>query len=206
MEKEELIESLKSRSYLKSERVEKAFREVERENFVEKKYRQDAYSDKPLPLKSGQTISAPHMVCMMTELLDTQGNEKVLEIGSGSGFQAAILSKLVEEVVTVEQIPELYEIAKENLESYENVHLFQGDGSKGFPDRAPYDKILVTCASPRLPEPLKRQLKEGGLIVIPEGGQKAQELIVYRKENGEFSKENYGTVRFVPMRGELGFD
>lgn len=205
MENKNLIEKLERKGYLRSEEVKRAFLEVERREFVPEKYKREAYSDTPLPIGSGQTISAPHMVAMMTEILEPEKEDKTLEIGTGSGYQAAVLSKLVEKVITLERIPELFKIAKKNLKGYENVEVMERDGSKGYEEKSPYDNILVTCAAPELPKALKEQLKENGKILIPLGNNYTQELYEFIKKDKGFEKRDRGTVRFVPMRGEMGF-
>jgi len=165
-----------------------------------------AYDDSPLPIGHGQTISAPHMVAMMTELLELEEGQKILEIGTGSGYQAAILAEIVGEkglVVSVEYVPELAKNAYRILKSlgYNNVLVVIFDGSLGFPILKPYDRIIVTCASPRFPEHLIKQLKPEGTMVAPVGSSFYQKLYVYK--GGKI--KDYGFVAFVPMRGKKGF-
>ncbi len=200
--KESLIKHLKESGYLKTPRVMRAFQEVKRELFIPKGMRQHAYADQPLPIGEGQTISAPHMVAMMTELLEPSKGDRVLEVGAGSGYQAAILSRLVKKVYTVELEKNLAEKASRALEKagYTNVEIRVGDGSGGWKEHAPFDKVMVTCASPEIPQPLVDQLKEGGIMAIPVGGSWQQELIIGRKKNGKLLKERHGGCVFVPLR------
>jgi protein-L-isoaspartate(D-aspartate) O-methyltransferase len=156
-----------------------------------------------LPIGEGQTISQPYIVALMTELLELKGDEKVLEIGTGSGYQAAILAELAKEVYTIEIIEKLAQTAKERLEKlgYQNIKVKAGDGYLGWPEVAPFDAIIVTCAPPFIPEPLQEQLKEGGRMVIPVGTA-YQELKLIRKEKGKIKVKAIIPVRFVPMTGE----
>lgn len=191
---------------IKDKKLLDAFRKVKRHLFVPEKYRDRAYGDHPLPIGEGQTISQPYMVALMTELLQLKGDEKVLEIGTGSGYQAAILSLLAKEVYTIEIVPSLAKRAQKILDSlgYKNVHVKCGDGYLGWPEHAPFDRIIITCAPEKLPEPLIEQLKEGGIIVAPigpEGG--LQVLTVFIKKNGKLIKKEKGGCYFVPMRGMI---
>lgn len=191
---------------IKDPRVLDAFRRVPRHEFVLEKYQSDAYSDHPLPIGEGQTISQPYMVAIMTELLQLTGNEKVLEIGTGSGYQTAILSLLAKEVYTIEIIEPLAKSAEERLKrlGYNNVYVRVGDGYQGWPENAPFDGIIITCAPPYLPEPLKEQLAEGGKIVAPIGEKgQMQILTVFEKKNGKIVKREEGGCFFVPMTGEI---
>jgi len=201
-ERERLVESLIKEGYLKSPRIIKAFLEVPRENFVPEKYKDHAYIDEPLPIGYGQTISAPHMVAIMTELLKPRKTDKVLEIGSGSGYQACILSKLVRSVYTVEFEKKLCDFARKNLERLgcKNVKVIHGDGSQGYPSEAPYDKIIVTCATPQIFRSWIDQLKDGGIIVAPVGGGWYQTLTVGKKVKDGLELENIFTCSFVPLR------
>ncbi|RLJ06995.1 MAG: protein-L-isoaspartate O-methyltransferase [Candidatus Aenigmatarchaeota archaeon] len=202
MGSKELIKRLKEEGWLKTPRIIKAFQQIDRSIFLPDELKRFAWVDEPLPIGRGQTISAPHMVARMTELLRPGRQDKVLEVGAGSGYQAAILSKLVKEVITIELEPELAKRARENLKKAgcRNVRVLQGDGSKGYPEEAPYDKIIVTCACPEIPEELVRQLKEGGRIVIPVGGPGYQVLTLGIKEKGKLRLERYGACVFVPLR------
>jgi protein-L-isoaspartate(D-aspartate) O-methyltransferase len=197
-----LVQHLKEMGYLKTARVIKAFEEVSRELFIPAKMSEHAYSDEPLPIGSGQTISAPHMVAIMTELLEPRKGDKVFELGAGSGYQAAILSKLVSKVYTVELVPELAEKASKALAKAgcKNVEVMVGDGSKGWEEHAPFDKAIATCACPEIPKAVIEQLKEGGIIAAPVGSEWVQELIVGRKKKGKLLKERHGSCVFVPLR------
>jgi protein-L-isoaspartate(D-aspartate) O-methyltransferase len=203
-DREMLISKLTGEGYLKSEGVIEAFREVPREEFVSASDRNFAYSDYPLQIGHGQTISAPHMVAIMTELLKPKKGDKVLEIGAGSGYQAAILSGLVNYVYSIEVEAELAMSAKNNLlkAGCKNVNVMVGDGSKGYPPAAPYDKIIVTCATPEIFQAWKEQVKEGGIILAPVGGFYHQELILLRKTKDGFEQEKHGGCIFVPLRQE----
>jgi len=191
------------------ERVLKAMRTVPRHEFVPERWRHDAYDDQPLPIGDGQTISQPYVVALMTEQLRTQPGHRVLEVGTGSGYQAAILSGLVADVYTIEIIGSLGRAADATLKrlGYKNVHVKIGDGYKGWPENAPFDSIIVTCAPDHVPQPLADQLKEGGRMVIPVGPQLAQELYVVQKQNGQLRQSALLDVRFVPMiRGKAAND
>ncbi|MDY6788980.1 MAG: protein-L-isoaspartate(D-aspartate) O-methyltransferase [Candidatus Nanohaloarchaea archaeon] len=195
------LSRLKRRGYLKSEKVEEALIEVDRSKFVPERHRDYAYSDRPLPIGEEQTISAPHMVAWMTELLDPSEDDRVLEIGTGSGYQAAVLSRLVDEVHTIERVENLYKSAQENLKDFENVYIYHRDGSKGLKDEAPFDKVIVTAAAPEVPDAWKEQLKEGGMLVVPVGEGFRQTLKVLAKKNGELiDLKSEGGVRFVPLK------
>jgi protein-L-isoaspartate(D-aspartate) O-methyltransferase len=190
------------------ERILSAFSKVPRHLFVDEKERGKAYSDHPLPIGYNQTISQPYMVALMTNYLNLTGKERVLEIGTGSGYQAAILSILASEVYTIEKIEPLAEKAASILKalSIANVHIIVGDGSLGLPKDAPFDRIIVTAGSPDIPLPLVEQLNEGGILVIPTGTRHIQELIVARKEMGELIKKSGGGCIFVPLLGKYGWD
>lgn len=199
-----LVEQLQKRGALETDRIIDAFRAVPRERFVPDEYVDHAYNDTALSIGEGQTISAPHMVAHMTELLEPQPDDKVLEIGAGSGYQAAILAELVDEVVTVEIVDSLAQQAKERLSAYDNVTVINTDGSQGYPQEQPYDKVLYTAAAPsRPPQAVFNQLKDGGILVAPIGRTR-QTLNVYRKDDGEITEEEHYGVRFVPLTGEEG--
>lgn len=186
-------------------RVLEAMETVPRHEFVPEEYLQSAYSDGPLPIGYGQTISQPHIVAVMTELLELEPGDRVLEIGTGSGYQAAILAELVDEVYTMEIIPELAGSARECLEGlgYENIRFSNADGYFGWEEHAPYDAIIVTAAPDHVPQPLVQQLKEGGRMVIPVGPVGwYQTLWLITKEDGEAQYHNKGGVQFVPLTGE----
>lgn len=178
-------------------------RKVPRHLFVPLSLRTYAYSDQPLPIGEGQTISQPYIVALMTELLDLEGEERVLEVGTGSGYQASILAEIVEEVYTIEILEALAISAEERLKEmgYENVRVKWGDGYQGWKEYAPFDGILVTASPDHIPEPLLDQLKVGGRMVIPVGDS-YQELLLITRTEGGIQKESILPVRFVPMTGE----
>jgi protein-L-isoaspartate(D-aspartate) O-methyltransferase len=192
---------------IKDERVLNAMRKVPRHLFMPEAIRYGAYDDMALPIGEGQTISQPYMVAIMTELLELKGDEKVLEIGTGSGYQAAILSELAKEVYTIERIEALADRARKHLEDlgYNNVYVIAGDGSLGFEEKAPFDRIIITAAAPDIPEPLIKQLSEGGIIAAPVGDRFSQTLIKAKKEKGAVSKEYHTPCVFVPLVGEYGW-
>ena len=186
-----------------------AIYEVKRENFIPPSLRDRAYGNYPLPIGENQTISQPYIVALMTQALDIKKSDKVLEIGTGSGYQAAILAELARIVYSVERLESLLEKARTNLYSqgYTNVILVPGDGSKGLPEYAPYDKIIVTAAAPKIPDPLIEQLKNGGKMVIPVGDRFTQDLILVEKAlNGRLYKKSLGGCRFVPLIGKEGWN
>lgn len=187
------------------QRVLAAMRHVARHEFVPATQRSLAYTDQPLPIGHGQTISQPYVVALMTQLLELRGDEKVLEIGTGSGYQAAILSRLAKEVYTIELEPELAKSAAERLHrlGYENVRVRSGDGFFGWPEHAPFDAILCTAAAPRVPAALTKQLRDGGRIVLPLDRGLTQDLVTGIKRKGELELRSHGPVLFVPMRGKV---
>ncbi len=193
---------------IKDEKVLNAMRKIPRHLFVPSDRIDEAYEDRPLPIGYGQTISQPYMVAVMTELLKPNKNKKILEIGTGCGYQTAILAEICKEVYTIERIPELTEMAKRNIEKlgYKNVFFKTGDGSLGWEENAPYDGIIVTAGAPKVPESLKKQLsKDGGVLVIPVGSQFTQSLLrITRKENF-FDTEELFFCAFVPLIGEEGW-
>ncbi len=215
--KEYLIKKLKMHGYISSQEVENAFRKVPREEFLPSHLRDHAYLDTPLRIGRGQTISAPHMCAIMCELLKLQPGLKMLEIGTGSGYHAALCAELLTStdaasngfIFTIERIPELAMQAEETLRrlGYEDrVKVIIGDGSLGYPDEAPYDRILVTAAAPKIPPPLIDQLAPLGRLVIPVGAHLFwQDLIVVEKDiDGNISKSYHGGVAFVPLVGKFG--
>jgi protein-L-isoaspartate(D-aspartate) O-methyltransferase len=201
----ELVENDIEGAGIMNKDVLRAIRTVPRHEFVSPDYVDQAYENHPLPIGYGQTISQPYIVAWMTELLELQHGEKVLEIGTGSGYQAAILAELgYVEVYSVEIIPELAQSAAKRLQDlgYTNVHIKQGDGYYGWPEYAPFDAIIVTAAPDHLPAPLTKQLTDGGRIVIPIGPPGwYQSLWKFVKENGELTAYNLGGVSFVPLTG-----
>lgn len=197
-----VVQQIEARG-IKDERLLRAMLTVKRHLFVPKEYRMLAYTDRPLPIGEGQTISQPYIVALMTELLQLGGDEKVLEIGTGSGYQAAILAELAREVYTIEIIEPLALRAESLLVKlgYKNITVRCGDGYAGWEEHAPFNAIIVTCAPPEIPQPLLQQLADGGRMVIPVGTD-YQELILIEKTDGEIKKSSIVPVRFVPMTGE----
>jgi protein-L-isoaspartate(D-aspartate) O-methyltransferase len=206
-ERGRMVENQIRRRGVSSPRVLEALAAVPRHEFVSYKFRNDAYADKPLPIGEGQTISQPYMVAAMTEALELTGFERVLEIGTGSGYQAAVLSLLVSQVITVESHTSLALAAQERLTNlgYTNVHVHNGDGSAGFLDAAPYDAILVTAGAPEIPRVFASQLREGGRVVIPVGDRDNQELVRARLENGELKSRVLFNCKFVLLLGRYGW-
>jgi protein-L-isoaspartate(D-aspartate) O-methyltransferase len=185
-------------------RVLDAMRTIPRHEFVPVSQRGQAYDDHPLPIGEGQTISQPYIVAVMTELLELDGSEKVLEVGTGSGYQAAVLGRLAREVYTIEIVPELARRAEADLKrlGYANVHVREGDGYRGWPEHAPFDAIIVTAAPSRVPQPLVEQLAVGGRMVLPVGDV-FQDLVLVTRGEKEVRQERLLGVRFVPMTGEV---
>jgi protein-L-isoaspartate(D-aspartate) O-methyltransferase len=205
----EMVEKAIVARGVRSELVLNAMRSVPREAFLPHQLREFAYTDCPLPIEEGQTVSQPYIVGLMTEALALQGGERVLEIGTGSGYAAAVLAEIAADVYTVERIGQLAEKAASTLADlgYDNVHVLHGDGTKGWPDHAPYDGIIVAAGGPKIPESLKEQLKVGGRLVIPVGRDpKIQELVrVTRISEYEYRREDLADVRFVPLIGDEGW-
>ncbi|KYK21075.1 protein-L-isoaspartate O-methyltransferase [Thermoplasmatales archaeon SG8-52-2] len=204
-----LVKQLILEKRIKTKEVEKAFLEVKREDFLPENKKKYAYFDTPLEIGNGQTISAPHMVAIMVEGLDIKKGQKILEIGAGSGYHAAIVSRLVGNlghVYSIERYQTLVENAKNNIEKskIENVTIIKGDGSEGLEKYAPYDRIYVTCAAPDIPQPLIDQLKENGKLMIPVGRMLSQ-LILIEKYEGKIKRKNLGGCAFVPLVGKYGF-
>ncbi len=203
MNQDNMISYLMIEGYLKSPEIILAFRKIPRENFVLPEFEAEAYEDIPLPILFGQTISAPHMYAIMLELAQIKKGEKVLEIGTGSGYGAALLSKLVgrRKVYSIEVIPELAEFARNNLAKtkIKNVQVIEGNGNLGLPEKAPFDKIIVTAGAPEIPPALVEQLKQGGKIIIPVDKDGFQELLVGVKKNGKMQYTSHGEVVFVPL-------
>jgi protein-L-isoaspartate(D-aspartate) O-methyltransferase len=189
---------------IKDERVLAGMAKVPREEFIPVAARPSAYEDGPLPIGYDQTISQPYIVAFMTEQLRPKPSDRVLEIGSGSGYQAAILAELVADVYTIDIVEPLAKTAEATLQrlGYKNVHIKVGDGYKGWPEEAPFDAIIVTCAPEKVPQPLVDQLKEGGRMVIPVGERFAQQLYLFEKKNGQLKESATLPVRFVPMLRE----
>ncbi len=206
-----LVDSLIRRGYVVTPAVEAAMRRVPREEFVPARLRPDAYVDSPLPIGEGQTISAPHMVAIMAEKLDLHPGHKVLEVGAGSGYHAAVVAELVRpqgRVFTVERVESLALFAKANLSRAgysDTVEVVIGDGSLGLPERAPFDRIFVACGAPDVPTPLVNQLSEGGKMLVPVGGRMYQDLIRVELKDGHVTREDHGGCVFVPLIGEHGY-
>ena len=205
MSRDVLLESMSGRI---GDKVLQAMTRVPREIFVPEEIRSRAYDDTPLPIGQGQTISAPHMVAIMCDILDLQKGMNVLEVGGGSGYHAAVMAEIIGpegHVYSVERVPELVSRAREALKraGILNVTVVEGDGSNGLPEHAPYDRISVAATAPAVPEPLKDQLKVGGKLVIPVGVG-YQELLLVTRKNGFVVEEKMGVV-FVPLIGEHGF-
>jgi protein-L-isoaspartate(D-aspartate) O-methyltransferase len=186
--------------------VLKAMATVPRHRFVPDDLEQLAYRDSPLPIGHGQTISQPYIVALMSQLLSVQPGQRVLEIGTGSGYQAAVLAEMGVLVFTIEIVPELGRQAIGVLDAlgYDNVRVKTGDGYQGWPEHAPFDAIIVTCAPTRIPKPLTEQLAEGGRMVIPSGEKYDQQLFLLTKQKGKIKQEKIVDVRFVPMVDERG--
>jgi len=212
-ERIELVRRLSEMGYIKTEKVRKAMEKVPREEFLPASNRPYAYADQPLPIGEGQTISAPHMVAMICEILSLEEGMKVLEIGTGFGYNAAVVAEILGKkghLYSIERIESLAETAKENLKRTgysENITVILGDGTKGYSEEAPFDRIYGTASAPKLPEPLKEQLKIGGILLIPVGEHRyLQDLIcITRKSEEEFDKKSIGGVAFVPMIGDHGW-
>jgi protein-L-isoaspartate(D-aspartate) O-methyltransferase len=201
--RQEMVSSQIKARGINDKRVLETMRKVERHLFVPKKMQSLAYTDQPLPIGEGQTISQPYIVAIMTELLNLKGDEKILEIGTGSGYQAAILAELAGEIYTIEIVKPLAKRADSLLAAmgYENITVKHGDGYIGWEEHAPFDRIIITCAPPKVPQPLIEQLADGGRMVVPVGTF-WQELLLIEKEDGELRETSVLPVRFVPMTGE----
>jgi protein-L-isoaspartate(D-aspartate) O-methyltransferase len=205
---ENLINYWKSTGIVKDKNLLEAFRLVPRGQFIRKEYLPEVYTDHPLPIGSGQTISQPTTVMIMIQALDLRKTDKVLEIGAGSGWCAAIMSKLAKKVITTEIIPELAEFAKNNIRkaAIKNVEVINCDGSHGYKKEAPYDKIMVTAACPEIPKPLIIQLKDSGILIAPVGSiYYGQNMIKLTKKTTGPEEENLGSFVFVPLKGKHGF-
>ncbi len=202
-EREHMVQADIQARGVEDESVLRAMRRVERHRFVPDSLQPLAYADHPLPIGEDQTISQPYIVALMTELLSLRPEDRVLEIGTGSGYQAAVLAEIAREVYTIEIIPSLAESAEKRLKElgYQNVWVRTGDGYLGWPEQAPFDAIIVTAAPDEIPKPLIDQLKVGGRMVIPVGDFPAQTLYLIRKTESGIEKEEIIPVRFVPMTG-----
>jgi protein-L-isoaspartate(D-aspartate) O-methyltransferase len=204
---QELVDYLVSTGMIVTPEVINAFRYIDRKKFVPENIRTRAYDDEPLPIGKGQTISQPSTVALMTEALAIEKGSNVLEIGTGSGYQAALISKIVGEngkLFTIERREDLFLTAKKNLENFANIEVILGDGSLGFEKESPFDRIIVTAASPSIPQPLKNQLRIGGKMIIPVGEDFQRMILVLRTERG-YEQKDLGEFIFVPMIGKHGF-
>ena len=206
-EREEMVEFQIRARGVRDERVLAAMEKIPRHLFVPENWERAAYEDRPLPIGEGQTISQPYIVAVMTEQLEIRSHERVLEIGTGSGYQAAILAELAGEVVSVERLPEIADRARENFAraGVTGVRVVVGDGTQGYPPEAPYDAIIVTAASPTVPEPLIEQLAEGGRLIAPVGPRECQDLVKLVKREGRVETIPLGGVCFVPLIGQFGW-
>lgn len=199
----ELIERLQERESLSRQTVD-AMRSVPRHKFVPADRRESAYRDSPLPIGEGQTISAPHMVAIMTDLLELSEGDQVLEIGTGCGYHAAVTAEIVgaENVYSVEYVDELARKASETLAAtgYGDISIRAGDGKEGWPDHAPYDRAYLTCAAPAFPDPVVEQVRTAGIVLAPIGSGRQELIRATVQEDGSLSRESHGAVRFVPLQ------
>lgn len=193
---------------IKDKRVLEAMRKVPRHIFTSASFQNRAYEDSALPIGEGQTISQPYMVAIMTELLELKGSEKILEIGTGSGYQTAVLAELSKEVFSIERIETLAKNAEEKLLmlGYNNIHIKTDDGTSGWEEEAPFDRILITAGAPAVPKPLTDQLADNGIIVIPVGEFFAQQLLIIKKSEGRLAEEYHIPCVFVPLIGKYGWE
>jgi len=209
MDIKELISYWKKNGIVRDEKIIQAFLSTPRHLFVPEEYKEEAYNDYPLPIGHGQTISQPTTVAIMTQALMPEKGDKVLEIGTGSGWQAAILARIVDPgiVYSVEIVPELVERARKNIArlGLKNVRIIHGDGSKGLREYAPFDRIIVTAASPRINDEWIKQLKNNGILIAPVGNMLSQKMLRVTKKNNKILVEDLGEFLFVPLRGEKGF-
>jgi protein-L-isoaspartate(D-aspartate) O-methyltransferase len=192
---------------IKDQRVLDVFRKVERHRFVPEDLKESAYADFPLPIGEGQTISQPYIVALMTECLNLTGIERVLEIGTGSGYQTAILSELSREIYSIERFESLAKKSQITLTElgYANIKIKLGDGTLGWPEEAPFDRIIITAASPRVPLPLIEQLDENGLLILPLSSDFGQVLTLVKKVKGQLQSTEICSCAFVPLVGKYGY-
>ncbi len=193
---------------ISDERVLSAMRTVPRHRFVPPDLRHLAYADAPLPIGHRQTISQPYIVALMTSLLELKEDDKVFEVGTGSGYQAAILAHIANQVFTIERIGEIADKTRELFQELglKNIHVVEGDGSLGLEEEAPFDAIIVTAAAPKVPEPLKEQLADGGRMVLPVGGRNGQILELWKRKGRKLEKDRLAPVAFVPLVGDQGWE
>lgn len=208
--KHNLIDYWKSSGIIKDKKVIKAFKKVPRENFIKKEYVKEAYGDYPLAIGECQTISQPTTVMLMTQALELKPSDKVLEVGTGSGYQAAIISHIVGKkgkIISTEIVPDLVKFSQSNIGrlNLKNAEVIHHDGSKGYEKEAPYDKIIITAACPKIPKPLIKQLKNDGIIVAPVGKLNEQVMIKARKKGNKIIEESLGRFMFVPLKGRHGY-
>ena len=205
-EREAMVKYQIERRGIDNASILNALRKVPRHEFVLPEYLKYAYKDAPLPIDEGQTISQPYIVAFMTDVLDVKPGDRVLEIGTGSGYQAAILAQLCDSVFTIELFKSLSRAASSVFKKlgYNNIYCKLGDGYKGWPSKAPFDAIIVTCSPSHVPGELKEQLAEGGRMIIPVGEGRVQQLVLLRKKNGKLKEKQILPVRFVPMLDEGG--
>jgi protein-L-isoaspartate(D-aspartate) O-methyltransferase len=194
---------------VRDRRVLDAMRSVPREKFVEPGFEESAYDDGPLPIGEGQTISQPYIVALMIEAAEVKRGDRVLEVGAGSGYAAAVLGEIAKQVFAIERHAELGEAARERIRrlGYDNIDLRVGDGTRGWPEAAPFDAILVAAGGPSAPQALKEQLVVGGRLVVPVGGEEGHQTLckITRRSETEYDEENLGAVAFVPLIGEQGW-
>jgi len=205
--RQRMVDDQLIRRGISDELVIRAMRKVPRHKFVPKEMQTSAYDDCALPIGEGQTISQPYMVAIMTEKLGLSGGEKVLEVGTGSGYQSAVLAEIAKEVYTIEKVPALAERSRNMLQGlgYKNITVIAGDGTEGLKEKSPFDGIIVTAGAPEIPKPLTEQLSEGGKLVIPVGDVFSQTLMVATKHKGDIKiEESIGCV-FVPLIGKYGW-
>jgi protein-L-isoaspartate(D-aspartate) O-methyltransferase len=202
-----LVEALREKG-IRDLAVLRAFEQTSRHQFLPTGLRHRAYEDSPLPIGNGQTISQPSIHARYLELLRLTGHERVLEVGTGSGYQTVLLAHLVEQVFTIERVPALYQLAREAIQraGAANVSMLLGDGTLGWREYAPYDAILVSAGAPSVPEPLLAQIAEGGRMLVPVGTREDQQLVMYQRSNGRVEPKKLGPVRFVPLLGHHGWD
>jgi len=207
-ERERMVDEQLARRGITDARVLDAMRRIPRHRFVEEGLAHSAYEDHPLPIGEGQTISQPYIVALMTSLLELTGQEKVLEVGTGSGYQTAVLGALARRVCSIERLPRLAERARAMLESLgvSNVWIRVGNGALGWPDEAPFDRILVAAGGPTVPPPLMEQLAEGGRMILPVGSAEDQVLTVVERTSGEIRSREMGECKFVKLVGKYAWE
>ena len=202
-----MVEGQLRRRGISDQRVLEAMAKIPRDAFVSPEYQDSAYEDRPLPIGEGQTISQPYMVAVMTQSLGLKGEERVLEIGTGSGYQTALLAELAKAIFTIERIQALIHRAEESLQKlgYKNIFFLRGDGTEGWPEKAPFDGIMVTAGAPEIPQTLTSQLAEGGRLVIPVGPRYSQTLYIVTRKGNQFTEEEVTGCVFVPLVGVHGW-